>query len=130
LDNEEVGSSSELMDMNVKIEKGELFAVIDKASFILSILNELNHKKSEKFKFSANASMSLVAQRSWIRNESVKTNILFGYEYNEKSYKKEMRLSALEEDMESFPQGDKAIIGDKRVNISYTQKTRVATSCF
>jgi ATP-binding cassette subfamily C (CFTR/MRP) protein 10 len=121
----------ELVDLNISIKKGELVAVIGKSgsgktSLIMSILNELQFPKESNIKFAVNGNIALVTQKPWIRNDTLMENILFGKAYNEEEYKRALKLSSLEEDLEILPLKDNTIIGDKGINVSGGQKVRIA----
>lgn len=121
----------ELMNFNLEIGKGELVAIIGKSgagktSFILSLLSELSFHENENFVFSVNPSISLVLQKPWIRNDTMRENILFGLDFDEDRYQRVLRLSCLDEDLHHFAQGDQTIIGDKGVNVSGGQRARIA----
>ena len=50
--------------------------------------------------------MSYVSQTSWIQNKTIKQNIVFGLEVDEKKYKKTIKLCELTRDLEILPAGD------------------------
>ena len=57
--------------------------------------------------------MAYVPQEAWIRNASIKDNILFGRAYNEAFYEKIVSACALGQDLITFPAGDMTEIGEK-----------------
>ena len=57
--------------------------------------------------------MAYVPQEAWIRNASVKDNVVFGKTYNEMIYRKILSACALEQDLEILPAGDMTDIGEK-----------------
>ena len=70
-------------NIEIAIKKGELVAVIGrsgsgKSSLMMALINELSSKDAEPFFYAVNPSLSFVAQKPWIRNETVRENILFG----------------------------------------------------
>jgi ATP-binding cassette subfamily C (CFTR/MRP) protein 1 len=70
-----------LVDMNFTIKKGEMVAIIGgigagKSSLLYSLLGEMKYQ--EKPRVTINGTMSLVTQKPWIVNDTVKNNILFG----------------------------------------------------
>ncbi|CAG2164889.1 unnamed protein product, partial [Oppiella nova] len=69
--------------------------------------------------------VSYSSQESWIFNNSVRNNILFGREYNEDRYKRVIEVCALERDLQILPFGDKTLVGEKGVQLSGGQKARV-----
>jgi ABC-type transport system involved in cytochrome bd biosynthesis fused ATPase/permease subunit len=67
--------------LNFSIKKGEIVAIIGgigsgKSSLLYSLLGEM--KFQGKPKVTINGTMSLVAQKPWIINDTVKNNIVFG----------------------------------------------------
>ena len=62
--------------------------------------------------------IAYVPQQAWIQNETVKNNILFGAEYNESLYKRVIKVTALQADLNIMPAGDATEIGEKGINLS------------
>ncbi|OWK07987.1 hypothetical protein Celaphus_00008578, partial [Cervus elaphus hippelaphus] len=58
-------------------------------------------------------SVAYVPQQSWIQNGTIKENILFGSELDEKKYQQVLEACALLPDLEVLPGGDMAEIGEK-----------------
>ncbi|KAJ7034289.1 P-loop containing nucleoside triphosphate hydrolase protein [Mycena alexandri] len=69
--------------------------------------------------------VAYAAQESWVLNETIRDNILFGSEYDEERYKKVLFQCALERDLELFEAGDKSEVGEKGLTLSGGQKARV-----
>eukprot|EP00177_Eucheuma_denticulatum_P007234 GFKZ01013162.1.p1 GENE.GFKZ01013162.1~~GFKZ01013162.1.p1 ORF type:complete len:1384 (+),score=212.46 GFKZ01013162.1:285-4436(+) len=120
--------SSVLQDINVNMQEGELTAIVGrvgsgKSSLIHAILGEM---KKVKGHVSLSGSVAYVAQTAWIFNDTLRNNIIFGKEFNEKLYRKALRVSALEQDIEILPAGDMTAIGEKGINLSGGQKQRVS----
>jgi ABC-type multidrug transport system fused ATPase/permease subunit len=57
--------------------------------------------------------VAYAAQESWVLNETIRSNILFGSEYDEERYKKVIYQCALERDLELFEAGDQSEVGEK-----------------
>jgi ABC-type multidrug transport system fused ATPase/permease subunit len=70
--------------------------------------------------------MSLVTQKPWIVNETVRNNIIFGMEYNRKKYQEVVHYACLKRDFELFTHGDKTMIGEKGSTLSGGQKARIS----
>ncbi|KAL0565394.1 hypothetical protein V5O48_016631 [Marasmius crinis-equi] len=67
-----------------------------------------------------------VPQAAWLRNASIKDNILFNLPYDESRYQKTLEVCALTADMEILEDGDESEIGERGVNLSGGQKARVS----
>ena len=70
--------------------------------------------------------MSLVTQKPWIVNDTVRNNIVFGKEYNRKKYQDVVHYACLKRDFELFTHGDKTMIGEKGSTLSGGQKARIS----
>ena len=70
--------------------------------------------------------MALVNQTPWIRNATVRENILFGHGWDPARYLDAIQLSCLGPDIEILAQGDQTVIGEKGINLSGGQKTRLS----
>ncbi|KZP24950.1 multidrug resistance-associated ABC transporter [Athelia psychrophila] len=67
-----------------------------------------------------------VPQAAWLRNASVKDNILFNLPLDEARYQKTLEVCALVTDLEILEDGDQSEIGERGVNLSGGQKARVS----
>ncbi|KAJ4490185.1 multidrug resistance-associated ABC transporter [Lentinula aciculospora] len=67
-----------------------------------------------------------VPQSAWLRNASIKDNILFNLPYDEERYRKTLEVCALVTDLEILEDGDESEIGERGVNLSGGQKARVS----
>jgi ATP-binding cassette subfamily C (CFTR/MRP) protein 1 len=74
---------------------------------------------------SVEGSVAYVAQQAWIKNETLKNNILFNLPYDEDKYKRCLEACALTPDLQVLPAGDETEIGEKGINLSGGQKQRV-----
>ncbi|ELK35658.1 Canalicular multispecific organic anion transporter 1 [Myotis davidii] len=70
--------------------------------------------------------IAYVPQQSWIQNGTIKDNILFGSEFDEKRYQQVLEACALLQDLKVLPGGDLAEIGEKGINLSGGQKQRIS----
>ncbi|KAF8802271.1 multidrug resistance-associated ABC transporter [Phlegmacium glaucopus] len=67
-----------------------------------------------------------VPQAAWLRNASIKDNILFNLPYDEERYMKTLEVCALIADLDILEDGDESEIGERGVNLSGGQKARVS----
>ena len=123
-----------LKDVSTRIPKGSLVAIVGrvgsgKTSFVSSLVGEMTKKSGIVM---VNGSMSLSAQQAWLVNDTVKNNILFGKEYDEKKYKEILHVCCLEDDLKVLEGGDECEIGDRGINVSGGQKARIslARACY
>ncbi|PPQ91593.1 hypothetical protein CVT25_013697, partial [Psilocybe cyanescens] len=64
---------------------------------------------------------------SWVQNETIRDNILFGSSYDEARYRKVIRQCALERDLELFEAGDATEVGEKGLTLS---SSWITDQCF
>ncbi|KAF8888549.1 multidrug resistance-associated ABC transporter [Infundibulicybe gibba] len=67
-----------------------------------------------------------VPQAAWLRNASIKENILFNLPFDEERYQRTLEVCALVSDLEILEDGDESEIGERGVNLSGGQKARVS----
>lgn len=70
--------------------------------------------------------IAYVAQIPWIENGTIRDNILFGLPYHPARYRKVIFASALEKDLDMFPDKEMTDIGANGVNLSGGQRWRVS----
>ena len=119
-----------LKNINFEIKKGEFVCIIGevgcgKSSLLQAILNNML-SLARGSKIYVNGSISYVAQIPWIRNATIKDNILFYQPYDEERYNKVIELSELKQDLDIFEAGDLTEIGEKGINLSGGQKARIS----
>jgi ATP-binding cassette subfamily C (CFTR/MRP) protein 1 len=117
-----------LKNISFQIKKKKLVAVVGrvgsgKSSLLSALLGEM-----EKLEGNVNTygRVAYVPQQAWIQNSSLKQNVIFTNEYNEKHFKKVIESCALEPDLKILPAGDMTEIGEKGINLSGGQKQRVS----
>ncbi|KAJ7784449.1 hypothetical protein B0H16DRAFT_1492535 [Mycena metata] len=135
------GRRFELKDVSVLFPEGVLTVVTGptasgKTALLMAILGELTLLPGGRIILSKNASnidacgnmhtISYAAQTPWLRNESIRDNILFGYPWDEERYRQVLDCCALTPDLEVLEDGDATEIGAKGVSLSGGQKARVA----
>ncbi|KAG2406582.1 ABC transporter C family member 4 [Vigna angularis] len=120
-------TQQDLKNINLKIKKGELTAIVGtvgsgKSSLLASILGEM-HKISGKVRVFG--SVAYVAQTCWIQNGTIEENILFGLPMDRERYDEVIRVCCLEKDLEMMDYGDQTEIGERGINLSGGQKQRI-----
>jgi hypothetical protein len=63
-------------------------------------------------------SISYAAQSPWLRHQSIRDNILFGYPYDDERYKAVIECCALQTDLDILEDGDATEIGARYVHVS------------
>ncbi|KFO27170.1 canalicular multispecific organic anion transporter 1 [Fukomys damarensis] len=117
-----------IQDVNLDIMPGQLVAVVGnvgcgKSSLLSAMLGEMENVHGH---ITIKGTTAYVPQQSWIQNGTIKENILFGSEFNEKRYQQVLEACALLSDLEVLPGGDLAEIGEKGINLSGGQKQRIS----
>ncbi|KAF8904953.1 P-loop containing nucleoside triphosphate hydrolase protein [Mucidula mucida] len=69
--------------------------------------------------------IAYAAQESWVQNETIKANIIFGAPFDEDRYKQVIYQCGLERDISLFDAGDETEVGEKGLTLSGGQKARV-----
>ncbi|KAJ1986256.1 hypothetical protein EDC05_006361, partial [Coemansia umbellata] len=70
--------------------------------------------------------IAYVAQEPWLRNATIRENIIFGEPYNRDRYEAVLHACALKPDLRILKAGDMSEIGERGVTLSGGQKQRVA----
>ncbi|RHY38103.1 hypothetical protein DYB38_010877, partial [Aphanomyces astaci] len=124
VENAEVGPI--LHNVNLKLTDGSLVAVVGavgsgKSTLLSGILGDARCAKVHRF-----GSVAYVSQQPFIQNATLRDNITFGLAFDHARYQTAIRVSSLLEDLKILPGGDLTEIGEKGVNLSGGQRTRVA----
>ncbi|KAJ1902993.1 hypothetical protein LPJ81_003305 [Coemansia sp. IMI 209127] len=70
--------------------------------------------------------IAYVSQEAWLRNATIRENILFGEIYDRDRYEEVLRVCALKPDLRILVAGDMTEIGERGVTLSGGQKQRVS----
>lgn len=121
---EDVAPVLQLADINLKIPRGSLTAIVGtvgagKSSLLQALLGEMRRTKGEVV---FGGSIAYCPQQSWIRNATLRENILFGQPFDEARYNQVIEDSCLTADLEMLPNGEFTEIGEKGINLSGGQK--------
>ncbi|KAF4576944.1 hypothetical protein EYR36_004928 [Pleurotus pulmonarius] len=121
-----------LKGLKMRIQRGQFIAIVGRvgsgktlpalqSSVLQALIGEMRKTSGN---VTLGGTISYTPQRPWIRNATVRENILFGQPVDE------ARLSelvvCLDHDLNSLPQGEETEIGEKGINLSGGQKARVA----
>ena len=81
---------------------------------------------------SVRGSLSYSPQEAWVFGGSVRANILFGEQFEEKRYWEVVEACALSHDFDQWEHGDATLVGERGVALSGGQKARVtlARACY
>ncbi|KAJ7080949.1 multidrug resistance-associated ABC transporter [Mycena belliarum] len=135
-------SRFELQDISVVFPEGKLSVITGptasgKTALLMALLGEMMllpdggriimSKNPERVdEYGHMHGISYASQAPWLRHQSIKDNILFGYPYDEARYKQVIECCALQPDLDVLEDGDATEIGARGVNLSGGQKARVA----
>lgn len=72
-------------------------------------------------------SISYAAQTPWLRHQSIRENILFGYPYDKQRYQAVIECCALQTDLNILEDGDATEIGARCVGIDFCIMTSSLT---
>ncbi|KAL2533987.1 multidrug resistance-associated protein 11 [Abeliophyllum distichum] len=117
-----------LKHITLCVPNGFLVAVIGevgsgKSSLLNLILREMRLINGSIY---LNGTTAYVPQVPWILSGTIRDNILFGKDYDQKRYSEILQACALDLDISLMMGGDMACIGEKGVNLSGGQRARLA----
>ncbi|KAK6589533.1 ABC ATpase [Cryptosporidium xiaoi] len=117
-----------LNNLNFKLKSGELMGIIGpvgcgKSGLLASVVNEIIPTKGS---IGIKGSTAYVPQLAWIFTGTIRENIIFGSEFNQKWYDQVISACSLTEDFELFPNGDQTVVGGKDNSLSGGQKQRIS----
>ncbi|KAF9332491.1 hypothetical protein BG006_004633 [Podila minutissima] len=135
-----------LQNLTLDFPVGKLSLVVGptgsgKSALLLSLLGELDrlegtvylprldygdrHKRDRERK-ARGSGIAYVAQTAWLQNATIRDNILFGREYDQKRYDAVIEGCALLPDLTILESGDLTEIGELGITLSGGQKQRVS----
>ncbi|KAJ5248923.1 hypothetical protein N7468_000374 [Penicillium chermesinum] len=122
-------SSLSVHDVNISIGRGQICIVIGptgcgKSTLFKGILGETPSTKG--FLYSNCAEAAYVDQTPWVRNTTLRENILGVSVYDESWYEEVVRACALDQDLPMLPNGDHTQVGSAGISLSGGQKQRLA----
>ncbi|CAJ1086991.1 LOW QUALITY PROTEIN: multidrug resistance-associated protein 4-like [Xyrichtys novacula] len=116
-----------LQNVSITLKSHQLLTIIGpvgagKSSLLSAILGEL---QADTGTLKVRGRLTYAAQQPWVFPGTIRSNILFGKELNQKKYERVIDACALKKDMELLPDGDLTLIGDRGATLSGGQKARV-----
>ncbi|XP_063867034.1 ATP-binding cassette sub-family C member 4-like isoform X1 [Scylla paramamosain] len=116
-----------LTDVSFSVKAGELLVIVGpvgagKGSLLNAILGEL---PAQSGRITVRGKIAYASQEPWVFSGTVRQNILFGKQFNEKKYEEVTRVCALEQDFKELPDGDMTTVGERGMALSGGQKARV-----
>ncbi|OCF31742.1 ATP-binding cassette transporter [Kwoniella heveanensis BCC8398] len=130
-----------LSDLNVSFPIGKMSVVTGptgsgKSAILTALLGEMELLSGRSYlpknttqvdpETGLRNSVAYAAQTPWLQQKTIKDNILFGEEFDEKRYEMTLEACALNPDLDILEDGDQTEIGAKGVSLSGGQKARVA----
>lgn len=112
--------STDIQDRTLAAVVGPVGA--GKSSFLNVLLGEVGIDQGEAL---VHGKVSYASQEPWVFEGTIRDNIVFVEDYNERRYKKVIKACALERDLELLPRGDLTVVGERGVSLSGGQKARV-----
>ncbi|KAJ7311830.1 hypothetical protein JRQ81_006141 [Phrynocephalus forsythii] len=121
-------NSCALRNITYTVKKGKVLGICGqvgsgKSSLITAILGQMYLSKGS---VAVDGKLAYVSQQAWIFHGSVRENILFGENYDERRYNYALKVCCLNSDLDLLPYGDMTEIGERGLNLSGGQKQRIS----
>lgn len=115
------------MDVDLKVRPGELVVILGKvgsgkSTLLQGILGEICRTGTAAVR----GRIAYCSQQPWIRNESLRENVLFGEAMDMDWYTQVLDACGLAMDLQQLSHGDLTEIGERGITLSGGQKQRVA----
>ncbi|KII94420.1 hypothetical protein PLICRDRAFT_36691 [Plicaturopsis crispa FD-325 SS-3] len=104
-----------------------------KTSVLMALLGEMHFEPSGPsswYNLPRSGGIAYAAQESWVQNETIRDNILFGSPYDEARYKKVIHQCALKRDIDLFDAGDATEVGEKGLTLSQQARVTLARAVY
>lgn len=117
-----------LHQITVEIKQGQLVAIVGsvgagKSSLLSALLGDMIKLAGG---VELRGSVAYVPQEAWIRNATIRENILLDKAFDEVKYRQVLESCALTLDLAMFAAGDMTEVGEKGINLSGGQKQRIS----
>ncbi|KAK0467750.1 multidrug resistance-associated ABC transporter [Desarmillaria tabescens] len=119
------GKPFELRDLCMTVPKGSFVAIVGrvgsgKSTILQALVGEMRRIKGDVI---FGGSLAYAPQVAWIRNATLRENILFGQKLDEDRLREVISACGLERDLAMLPHGEETEIGEKGINLSGAQFT-------
>lgn len=116
-----------LKDIDLKINQGEFIAVVGKVgsgktSLLLSLMDEMVRQQGD---YRKNGQIAYISQESFLQNDSVRENIVFGKKYSKSRFEKTLKICEMETDIDMLDKGDLTEVAEGGANLSGGQRQRI-----
>ncbi|KAJ4000261.1 hypothetical protein F5050DRAFT_1804229 [Lentinula boryana] len=98
-----------------------------KTSLLMALLSEMHfiYSPNSWYNLPRDAGIAYAAQESWVQNETIRENIVFGSPFEEERYRRVLYQCGLERDIGLFEAGDATEVGERGLTLSGGQKARI-----
>ncbi|KAI1307616.1 ATP-binding cassette sub-family C member 4 [Halotydeus destructor] len=122
------GDKMALNEINAEVDSGQLWAIVGpvgcgKSAMLSAIMNDLYDRSGD---CQVSGKISYSPQESWCINATIRVNVIMCNKFDEKRYQSALYACALQDDIESFPEKDQTLIGEKGYKLSGGQKARIS----
>ncbi|EJD44880.1 metal resistance protein ycf1 [Auricularia subglabra TFB-10046 SS5] len=122
------GKAPTLEGIDLKVCPGQLVGILGrvgagKSSLLSAIVGEMARIEGEVV---VRGSVAYAPQNPWIMSGSVRDNILFSHTFEQEFYDIVLDACALRPDLETLPDGDQTMVGEKGITLSGGQRARIA----
>ncbi|KAJ8082655.1 hypothetical protein PM082_008511 [Marasmius tenuissimus] len=109
-----------LKNLRFSIERGSFVAIVGrigsgKSSILQALVGEM---RRERGRVAFGGTVAYVPQSPWIRNTTLKQNVLFGQKEDDERFRDVIRACSLEHDLDVLPDREETEIGEKGINLS------------
>ncbi|KAL2312286.1 ATP-binding cassette transporter abc1 [Schizosaccharomyces pombe] len=121
----------QLKNLNFTIPRNQFTLVVGstgsgKSTLAMALLGELHVISGKMTTPSISQRIAYVPQAAWLRNGTIRSNILFGEPYDEERYFQIIKACCLDSDLNSMNDGDLTYIHSNGSSLSGGQKQRVS----
>uniref|UniRef100_A0AAR2KS01 ATP-binding cassette, sub-family C (CFTR/MRP), member 8b n=1 Tax=Pygocentrus nattereri TaxID=42514 RepID=A0AAR2KS01_PYGNA len=122
-----------LTNIDIKVPFGQLTMIVGqvgcgKSSLLLAALGEMQKISGSVTWNSKRYPVAYASQRPWLLNATLEENILFDMAPNEKRYKEVIEACQLQPDIDTLPQGDQTVVGERGIILSGGQRQRISVA--